>query len=419
MTTLSSEQLAAVRLVTQTRDHVFITGKAGTGKSVVLREIAKRKGDKGVISASTGIAALHVSGQTLHRLVGVGTALPADMGVDLNKVRQKRLWLRDLDTIIIDEISMVSADLIDSIDRTLRYIRGDRKSPFGGLQIVMVGDPYQLPPVVSKEDKRYYDRSGYRSAWFFDAHVWRETDFHTIELQHIFRQDDDTFKDLLNAVRDGSATPEQVGLLNALGARPGRSDNALLLGGTNKIVSDKNRTELASLRGRTHVYEARVNTGFGRDEPAERRLELKRGSHIMLLNNDQQDRWVNGSRGIVEGLNPDSVDVRLDDWDEVVTVERHAWVPGGTPPDGYQTAPKFWQIPVKLAWAVTVHKSQGLSLPEIEVDLGRYGAFEGGQTYVALSRAMDPWGVYFKTPLTMSDIKVDAHVKRFFEELRR
>ncbi|UDL15936.1 DNA helicase [Microbacterium phage Pumpernickel] len=416
---LSPEQKRAVNLAVNSRDHIFITGRAGCGKSVVLREIAKRKGEKGVIAASTGIAALNVGGQTLHRLVGVGTALPADLGVDLHRVKSKRLWLNDLETIIIDEISMVSADLMDSIDRMLRYIRGNRSEPFGGLQLVMIGDPYQLPPVATKEDRKYYQSQGYNSPWFFDAQVWEEVGFKTIELQTIFRQNDDTFKDLLNAVRDGSADPEQVGLLNALGARAGKTENALLLGGTNKIVSERNRQGLAKLPGRTHVYEARVSRGFGREEPAERRLELKQGAHVMMLNNDDQDRWVNGSRGIITNVWPDSISVQLDDTEEVVDIGRHAWVPGGTPPDGYADAPKYWQLPVKLAWAVTIHKSQGLSLPEIEVDMGQYGAFEGGQTYVALSRAIDPWGVYFKTPLTMADIKVDPFVKKFFTELER
>jgi ATP-dependent exoDNAse (exonuclease V) alpha subunit len=415
---LSSEQQAVVDLMEKTNEPIFITGRAGTGKTAVLRAFAKTTKKKHVVAASTGIAALNAGGQTLHRLVGVGTALPADLGVDLHKVKAKRHWLKNIRTIIIDEVSMVSADLMDSMDRNLRFITDIHDQPFGGIQIIMFGDPYQLPPVVTKEDARWYAAHKYASPWFFDAKVFHRNPFLTVELQTIFRQEDDTYKDLLNGVRDASLDREGLLMLNALGAREGRTEQALLLGSTNKIVLDRNRTRLAKLPGRTHVYTARVNTGFGRGEPAERRLELKIGAHIMMLNNDDQDRWVNGSRGEIEYCGPEDIQVRIWDTDEVHTIERHAWVPDGTPPNAYQAAPKYWQLPVKLAWAVSIHKSQGLSLPEIEIDMGQFGAFEGGMTYVALSRATDPWGVYFNQPLQMDDIMVNPHVAKFFDRLR-
>jgi len=417
--TLSKEQQKIVNLIEKSREHIFYTGKAGTGKSAVLRHLVAHTKKRIVVAASTGIAALNVNGMTLHRLAGVGTALPADMGVDLYKVASKRQWLKDIDTIVIDEISMVSADLLDSVDRNLRFIREKRSEPFGGIQIVMVGDPYQLPPVVTEADMRWYKSHKYNSPWFFDAEVWRETDFRAFELQEIFRQSDETFKDLLNGVRDATIDQEGLFMLNALGSRPGRTDQALLLGSTNNLVGQRNKARMAALKGRTHVYNARVNTGFGRGEPAERRLELKIGSHVMLLNNDSQDRWVNGSRGEVEYCEPDAVQVRLWETDEVHKVERNAWVPDGTPPKDFVMSPKYWQLPIKLAWAVTQHKAQGLSLPEIEIDMGQYGAFSPGQTYVALSRAIDPWGVYFNQPLRPDDIFVDPNVKRFFDGLDR
>lgn len=416
--TLSAEQQGVVDLIENTNDHIFITGRAGTGKTAVLRAFAASTKKKMVVTASTGIAALNAGGQTLHRLAGVGTALPADLGINIHEIKKKRHWLKYVHTIIIDEVSMVSADLMDSVDRNLRFIRDRHHEPFGGMQIVMFGDPYQLPPVVTKEDRRWYNAHKYRSAWFFDAKVWERTPFHAVELQTIFRQEDAQYKDLLNGVRDASLDREGLMLLNALGARPGRTEHALLLGSTNRIVSERNRTRLSALRGRTHVYTARVNTGFGRGEPAERRLELKVGAHVMMLNNDGEDRWVNGSRGEIEYCGPESIQVRLWDTDEVWEVNRVAWVPDGTPPDQYNAAPKYWQLPVKLAWAVSIHKSQGLSLPEIEIDMGQFGAFEGGMTYVALSRATDPWGVYFNQPLQMDDIMVNPDVARFFEHLK-
>lgn len=413
---LSAEQQDVVHLIESSEDNIFITGRAGTGKTAVLRSFVSSTRKRVAVSASTGIAALNAGGSTLHRLAGVGTALPADLGIELVKVKQKRLWLKDIDTLIIDEISMASADLMDSVDRNLRYIRDNRKEPFGGMQIVMFGDPYQLPPVVSKDAERWYKREGYRSPWFFHAKVFEEHPFHTVELQTIFRQEDDTFKDLLNGVRDASLDGEGLALLNALGGRPGRSGNGILLGSTNKIVLERNMKRLAELKGRTHVYTARVNTGFGRGEPAERRLELKQGAHVMMLNNDPQDRWVNGSRGVIEYCSPDGISVRLDDTGEAHDVSKVAWVPDGTAPQDFMGAPKYWQLPVKLAWAISIHKSQGLSLPEIEIDMGQYGAFSPAMTYVALSRATNPWGVYFNYPLSMDDIFVDPHVERFMKE---
>lgn len=415
---LSTEQQGVVDLVNYTNDNVFITGRAGTGKTAVLKAFARDTKKRIVVAASTGIAALNAGGMTLHRLAGLGTALPADLGVDMNAVRKKRFWLRNIHTIVIDEVSMVSADQMDSLDRNLRFITGNRMEAFGGIQIVMFGDPYQLPPVVTKESRKWYAANRYPSAWFFDAHIWDSTPLQVVELQTIFRQEDDTFKDLLNGVRDGSLQRDGLDLLNALGRRPGRSEQALLLGSTNQIVSERNRSRLAALPGRTHVYTARVQSGFGRGEPAERRLELKDGAQVMLLNNDAEDRWVNGSRGTIEYCSPDSISVRLNDTDEVHDIVRNQWVPDGTPPDQFNAAPKYYQLPVKLAWAVSIHKSQGLSLPEIEIDMGRFGAFEGGMTYVALSRATDPWGVYFNQPLQMSDIIVNQDVAKFFDRVR-
>ena len=416
---LSSEQEAVRQGIEGSEDHWFITGKAGTGKSALLQEFVKKSSKRVAIAASTGIAALNVGGNTLHRLTGVGTAVPADLGIDLPRVKSKRGYLRDIDTIIIDEISMVSGDLLDSVDRTLRYIRNDMYTPFGGIQIVMFGDPYQLPPVVSNDVRRYYRREGYRSPWFFDAQVWDETGFETVELQHIFRQSDATFKDLLNVVRDGTATEADIGLLNALGMRPGgRTEKSVLLGTTNSLVEAHNARSMAKLKGRTYVYNARVNTGFGRDEPAPRRLDLKVGAHVMMLNNDKQDRWVNGTRGVVEACHTDIITVRMEESGEAHSVGMNAWVPDGTAPDMFRMAPKYWQLPVKLAWAVTIHKSQGLSLPEVEIDLGQHGAFADGQVYVALSRVTTPAGMYLASPISMSDIRVDPDVKRFFAEQR-
>jgi len=411
---LSAEQQNVVHYLESTEENVFLTGKAGTGKTVTLRAFQAATRKRVAVCAPTGIAALNASGSTIHNLLGLGTGLPADDGVDIYKVRSKRKFITELDALVIDEISMVSSDLLDAMDRNLQGIR-QNNDPFGGLQIIMMGDIYQLPPVVPKLAKKYYDDVGYRSEWFFDAKVWEDTEFKTFALQDIHRQSDPTFINLLNGVRDGSITQDELNLLNALGARKGKTDKAILLGSRRDIVEEHNRVNLNKIRGKRDTYTARVNTGFGRMEPADRVIHLKPGARVMMLSNDRTGRWVNGSQGFVKSCGPTLVQVELDDG-QSHAVDRFAWVAAGTPPESYPDAPKFHQIPIKLAWGVTIHKSQGLSLAEIDINMGS-GAFSPGQTYVALSRVTTPEGLYISTPLRMSDIRVDPNVKRFFANL--
>lgn len=411
---MSAEQQTVAHYIESTDEHVFVTGKAGTGKTHVLKwfQYATRK--KVAVCAPTGIAALNANGSTIHNLIGLGTGLPADKGVDMYRVRSKRQWMMELDTIVIDEVSMVSSDMLDSIDNMLQGIRHNHE-PFGGLQIVMFGDIYQLPPVVTKEARKYYDDVGYKSEWFFDARVWEDTEFKTFTLEEVRRQSDTTFIDLLNGVRDASITDKQLGLLNALGRRPGKTEKAALLGTRRDIVQSHNATRLNKIKGKRDTFTARVNTGFGRLEPADRIIHLKPGARVMMLSNDREERWVNGSMGTIKSCAETLVEVDLDDGMHH-TVDRFAWVKAGTPPEDYALAPKFHQLPVRLAWAMTIHKSQGLSLPEIDVNLGQ-GAFSAGQTYVALSRVQTPEGFYISSPIRRADIFVDPNVRRFFDEL--
>jgi len=413
--TLIKEQQDIVDYISSTDEHVFLTGRAGTGKSTVLREFARKTRKQVLVCAPTGIAALNASGATIHNLLGLGTSMPPDQGVDMFKVRAKRAYIaKELETLIIDEISMVSSDLLDAIDRQLRGIRMNRE-PFGGVQIVMIGDVYQLPPVVTKEGKKYYTNAGYRSEWFFDAEVWQDAEFKTFSLEKVHRQADNTFIDLLNTVRDGTTTQQELNLLNTLGARPGKTKDAVMLGTRRDMVENRNNQNLVKLKGSRVEYKARVNTGFGRIEPAERLIRLKPGAKVMMLSNDREDRWVNGTQGRVLDCTTDFIRVELENGIDHI-IDRFAWVNAGTPPEDYQTAPKFHQFPVKLAWALTIHKAQGLSLPEIEVEVGS-GAFSAGQTYVALSRVTSPQGLFISTPLQLSDIKVDPNVRRFFADL--
>jgi ATP-dependent DNA helicase PIF1 len=413
---LIPEQQTIVDMLNSEEGHFFITGKAGSGKTHVLRAFQQLTQKKIAICAPTGIAAINAGGSTIHQLVGLGTGIPSDGTVDKYKIKsKKRKALEDLDTIVIDEVSMVSSEMMDATDRMLQYIRED-SAPFGGLQIVMFGDVYQLPPVAPPALVEYLEAWNYKSEWFFDAKVWEDVEFESFELQTIHRQSDAHFKTLLNGVRDGTITQPELNQLNLVGMRQGKSKDSILLGARRKAVEFRNDTELQKLRSPLYTYDARVNTGYGRDEPADRVLRLKKGAKVMMLTNDREDRWVNGTHGTIADLSASTVSVEIDGM--VHTVERYAWVPGGTHPEDYVAAPKYHQLPVKLAWGVTIHKSQGLSLDEIEVDLGHSGAFSAGQTYVALSRVKTPEGLFIKTPLRMNDIQVDKNVQRFFKTVK-
>ncbi len=412
----SAEQQKVIDHLVKTRNHTFITGKAGTGKSHVLKWFQATSKKKILVTAATGVAALAVEGKTLHKMLGLGTSLPADLYTDHAKIRYTHHWITDYDVLVIDEISMVSSDLMDAVDRVLREVRRDEE-PFGGMQIVMFGDPYQLPPVADDDFKKYLGRLKYKSEWFFDAKVWKHAKFDTFSLEEIQRQKgDDQFTDLLNAVRDGTIKEDQLRMLNIVGSMNVPSDESLLLGAYNRTVAERNALNLSKLPGQTYKFEAKVNKGFGRDEPAEREILIKPGAKVLMLTNDREDRWVNGTAAKVITVGEGWVQVEIDG--ERYTINPYSWVPPDTDPEMYSLAPKYTQLPMKLAWGVSIHKSQGMSLPEIEIDLGS-GAFSAGQTYVAMSRVTSPGGLHFRHPISLSDIQVDPNVKRFFSQVGR
>jgi len=410
----NAEQQGVVNYVNRTGEHIFITGKAGTGKTHVLHWLQRTSSKKMYVCAPTGVAALNAGGSTIHRMFGLNTILPADYGVEVWELRKKNKALMDMDVLVIDEISMVSADLLDAMDRTLQKVR-ENWAPFGGVQVIMFGDPYQLPPVVPKEDLAYYSQEVYKSPWFFHAHVWEDTGFQTFQLETIHRQSDGAFKDILNAVRDGSVSFDQLKQINAVGSRKPKGDSQVFLATRRDAVRQRNDAGLRKLRSPLFTYNARIQKDFGHLYPAEKQIKLKTGAHIMMVSNDPQDRWVNGSRGVVTGCADDSIGIELEDGTRH-SVSRQMWPKAGTLPENFKTAPKFTQFPLKLAWGMTIHKSQGLSLSAIEIDLGK-GAFDYGQTYVALSRVTTPEGLYLKQAIRPWDIKVDPHVKTFFEGL--
>ena len=437
---LSNEQQALFDYIEQSEAHVFVTGRAGTGKSTLLSHLTANTQKSFAVCAPTGVAALNVGGVTIHSLFTFPLGLLGEVEIARHLSKRTREVLRALDMLVIDEISMVSADLMDAIDRAMRIARGKRGEPFGGAQMVMFGDPYQLAPVPPRDPhERAYMAENYQSNWFFDAHVWRNAELERFELGEIFRQSDAHFKEILNAIRDGSVTQSMLEELNQAGNRVPENPDVIRLATINETVNAVNQSRMRQIGSESKVFNATYSEGaaqaFGRTLPAETSLELKVGAQVMFIKNDEytpgkpgvagQRRWVNGTIGHVTAL-PKSGIVVVDvdgeefdvgpatwekvryeveeDFDEASGKIREVLVP--------ITLAEFKQVPLRLAWAVTIHKSQGQTYDEVLIDMGR-GAFSPGQTYVALSRVRSLDGLYLTRPINLSDVMVDKDVVRF------
>jgi len=417
--TLSAEQSAVFEAIEKTRENIFVTGRAGTGKSTLLNHLSWNTDKQVVICAPTGVAALNVGGQTIHSLFRLPIGVIADHKIE--QTAELKKLLNTIDTLVIDEVSMVNADLVDAVDRSLRQARQKPGEPFGGVQVVLFGDPYQLAPVPGDADERAYFTDQYRSMWFFDAKVWDEADLRIFELTTIHRQHEGEFKYLLNGVRHGQVTAEMAGRLNSVGARPAPTDGAITLATRNDTVTRINALELGRLKGKAKTAQAEVSGDFaGRGFPADESLDLKVGARVMFLRNDTGNgeggqRWVNGTVGTVTKISS-TVFVEVDG-------EEHEVQPAIWEKFKYTYSPatkqlrkdivaEFTQFPLRLAWAVTIHKSQGKTYDRAIVDLGS-GVFSAGQTYVALSRITALDGLYLTRALRPSDIRVDPDVQRF------
>ncbi len=439
--TLSSEQQALFDYIEGSENNIFVTGRAGTGKSTLLTYLIENTKKKVAVCAPTGVAALNVGGVTIHSLFGFpfGILGTEDIGRHLN--RRTREVLAAIDMLVIDEVSMVNADLMDTMSRAMGIARGRRKLPFGGAQVVMFGDPYQLAPVPGNNEERAYMAENYQSNWFFDAHVWREDSLERYELSEIFRQHDEHFKEILNAIRDGSCTQEMLDYINQCGNRFPPHDDVIRLATINESVNSVNRHRMSRLETKAKtfnaVFSAADEKAFGRTLPAEPVLELKVGAQVMFIKNDDSStvknpngtgllkRWVNGtigtvvdlpsSGGVVVEVDGETFDVGRSTWEKVrYEIDEQFDEALGRVKEVLVAVPlaEFQQIPLRLAWAVTVHKSQGQTYDEVVIDMGR-GAFSPGQTYVALSRVRSLDGLYLTRAIRMSDIMVDQDVLRF------
>jgi len=414
----------ALALMEEADRSLFVTGKAGTGKSTLLSHFCASTEKKPVVLAPTGVAALNVKGQTIHKFFHFYIDVtPEKIRKKQTKPRNPKLY-KKLKTIIIDEVSMVRADLLDCIDVFLRMYGPDAAKPFGGVQMIFVGDLYQLPPVVSSPEREIFT-THYKTPYFFSAHVLCDSDLEIVELEKVYRQKDQDFVDLLNRIRNNSVEEPDIDHLNKRfqpGYEPSGNEFYINLTTTNQKADEINERHLAALKGKVHTASAAISGDFGKEYyPTATELKFKTGAQIMLVNNDQQKRWVNGSIGIIEALKKDEDDapyleVRLQDDKEVVAVYPFTWeVYKFGIADGMlvsEPVGTFTQFPFRLAWAVTIHKSQGKTFDRVIIDIDR-GTFVAGQMYVALSRCTSFEGIVLKTRIQKNHIRTDFRIFDF------
>ena len=448
----TNEQLdLAWQFIERTGVNVFLTGKAGTGKTTFLRRLKERSPKRMVVVAPTGVAAINAGGVTIHSFFQFPLA-PYIPGGSFNAKdekyrfsKEKKNIIRTLDLLVIDEISMVRADLLDQIDAVLR-LHKDRHRPFGGVQLLMIGDLSQLAPVV-KESEWALLREYYRTPYFFGSQALQQTQHVTIELTHVYRQTDHTFINILNEVRENRLTPESLARLNSRvvnttscesviqneceGSRNGLreilrcaqndtigegADGVIRLTTHNATANRYNEERMDALKGVRFTYRADVSGTFPESSyPAEEKLVLKKGCQVMFLKNDSQgSRYYNGKIGIISAIDAEHIRVRGIDDGEEIEVEPDVWtnaryvIDKETKEIREEIEGEFRQYPLRLAWAITVHKSQGLTFDRAVLDVN--AAFASGQVYVALSRCRSLEGLVLTAPLSLSSVKTDAVV---------
>lgn len=413
----------ALDLLQNTNKSLFITGKAGTGKSTLLEHFFAQSGKKPVVLAPTGVAALNVKGQTIHSFFNFYVDVTTEK-IRLKKVKPKNPKLyQAIKTIIIDEVSMVRADMLDCIDLFLRMYGPTDAYPFGGVQMVLIGDLYQLPPVVGINEREIFE-SHYDSPYFFSAKVFDKIELETVELQKVYRQKDEKFVHLLNRIRNNSVQESDLILLNSRldpHFKPLNDEFFINLTTTNARADEINAERLASLPGSLTSFDAELTGSFGPEYfPAAQKFQFKIGAQVMLLNNDLKKRWVNGSMGVVEAFKEvdgtEHLSVRLQNG-RLVLVPRFVWeVIRFSLVDNEiksEIAGTFTQFPMRLAWAVTIHKSQGKTFDRVILDIGR-GTFAAGQVYVGLSRCTSFEGIILKTRIQKHHIRTDSQIVNFF-----
>lgn len=405
--------------------NLFITGKAGTGKSTLLTYFRRHTKKKVVVLAPTGVAALNVQGQTIHSFFKFKHSITLNSIRRVKEKKDKKSIYKELDTIIIDEISMVRADLLDCVDQFLRLNGKNSSLPFGGVQMIFIGDLYQLPPVVTSQEKEIF-LDHYKSPYFFSARFFENYEMSFIELEKIFRQQDDNFIKMLNLIRNETITESEINILNQRVKVDFTPEEYICLTPTNNEADQINAAQLSALKGKTLTAEARIEGTFGKEYfPTRQTLSFKIGARIMMVNNDSEGRWVNGTMGTIRGFQRTEagnyVVVQLEDETEV-EVSSHKWEINRffleSETIKTEVIGSFTQYPLTLAWALTIHKSQGKTFQKVALDIGR-GAFMPGQVYVALSRCTSLEGLVLKRPIYPRHIWSDQEVATFVAGLQK
>jgi len=414
----------ALALLEDTERNVLITGRAGTGKSTLLTYFREHTKKKVVILAPTGVAAVNVAGQTIHSFFHFKPSVtPASIKKKKSAGKEKLTVYKKLTTIVIDEVSMVRADLLDCVDKFLRFNGPEEKLPFGGIQMIFIGDLYQLPPVVTTAEREIF-KTHYASPYFFSAKVFDQLNMEFLELEKVYRQKDDEFVRLLNTIRNRSVTDDDLAKFNSR-CDPQFEAPAgsfyLSLTSTNDLAAVINEKRLAELKGKNWKAKGEIVGDFGKEYlPTAVDLKLKKGAQIMLLNNDSLGQWINGTIGKIKKFEKD------DDDNDVIVAELDNGDTARISPYTWkiyrfflkneelrsEEVGSFTQYPVRLAFAVTIHKSQGKTFENVVIDVGR-GTFTHGQMYVALSRCTTLSGIVLKQPLKKNHIIMDWQVVKF------
>jgi ATP-dependent exoDNAse (exonuclease V) alpha subunit len=425
------EAMYAYYILKHTDYPVFLTGKAGTGKSTFIQLAETISETICLKAAPTGIAARNMEGDTIHTLFHLPPQLNLPMDERVQHVRfnqEDGCYLSAADVLIIDEVSMVSSATLDCIDVVLQNVCKNNK-PFGGKKVLLVGDPFQLPPVV-KSDERHRLKQHYTSEYFFHAKVFQKINPIKIELQEIYRQNEKTFIEVLNDIRSCKNLVKSLSVLNEACVNDtskrlkSANSNSITLAFTNSVADSINKGELEGLKGDASTYTAK---SYGRFDwtsvLAEKILQLKIGARVMFTRNDSKGEYVNGTLGLITELSEDSMVVHSDEG-KAITVEREEWETfeyrkqtGKQGHWGYVVVGSMRQYPLKLAWAITVHKSQGLTFDEVSI-LNNLNSFATGQVYVALSRCRSLQGLKFCKKLKSSDIIVDRLISQFYATIK-
>ncbi len=408
----------------KTRETALITGKAGTGKSTLLRHFVKESGKKCIVLAPTGIAAINAGGQTVHSFFGfpLRPMVPGDSEIKkYAKYHPKYKIMRDMEVLIIDEVSMLRADIIDAIDYSLR-INLNMPFPFGGKQVVFFGDLFQLEPVIqNSEVERHLFGEVYKSHYFFSAHVFEDIELPNIELTQVYRQQDETFIHLLNSIRLGNAGEGELEELNSRympDFEPDGEEMAITLCTRNRMADDINEYMLRQIESKSFEYTGKIEGDYNqRNLPTASTLVLKNGAQVVFIKNHSSGKYVNGTLGKITALDMMNITVELEDGEEII-LQKEIWENKVYRFDNVNrriqsdVVGQFTQYPIKLAWAITIHKSQGLTFDKAIIDLGG-GAFAHGQLYVALSRCRTLNGLYLRQLIRYPDIIVDERVVDF------